>query len=428
MLSFKRQIDKHPKHKIVLFMRVYKGCVLILAVLFISCGNKTAQIWTDRPEFALYGEYFNTVQSQYKVTVKYYEFPSEELKRNGVSPDIVVGSWLKNASTGTLFRSIDDLFGAKKVSRSVFYQKLLAIGRIDRKQFLLPVSFNIPALIFSRDREQGISNSFTIDFEEVKTLSKNYNVVTRGAYTQMGFSPLWNDNFLHTAAVLFGASFREADPLEWDSSALDHAADFIYNWTNEINTNNQAEEDFTFKYFFEPPERLIQSGRILFSYMESRELFTLSGDSKDNLDFRWIMEQSIVPITEDLVFLGIPKKAKNRQAAKAFVRWFFQTENQRLLLEYCRANRINENIFGICHGFSALSTVTEQIFPRFYPELLGRMPPSEYLTPPNILPANWAVIKERVILPYLHDRTRVESASETYSLERRLTDWIRMNR
>jgi hypothetical protein len=416
-------------HKITLFMRVLNSCFLLFAVIFISCnGNKTAQVWTDLPELALYVEYFNSVQNQYKVTVRYYEFLSYELENNFNSPDLAVGSWLKNSSTGENFRSLDNIFGAKKLSRSGFYQRLLAVGRIGRKQFLLPVSFNIPALIFSRDRGQELSNLFTIEFNEIKTLSKDFNVITRGAYTQMGFSPLWNDNFLYITTVLYGASFTEASPLVWDSAALDSSMDFIYNWTQEINTNNQMEEDFTFKYFFEPPERLIQNNRILFSYMDSRDLFTLDVDSKSNLDFRWIMDQYHVPFSEDLVFMGIPKQAKSRKAARAFIIWFFQTENQRLLLEYSRSNRINENVFGICGGFSALNAVTEQIFPRFYPELLGRMPPADFLMPPNVLPDNWSSIKERVILPYLSDRARSERAGDVYPLERRLSDWMRLNR
>jgi ABC-type glycerol-3-phosphate transport system substrate-binding protein len=304
----------------------------------------------------------------------------------------------------------------------------LAAGRIDRNQYLLPVSFNIPALIFSRDMERELSNQFTIDFDEIKDLSGKFNIINGGAYTRMGFSPLWSDGFLFTASVLSGSSFREAAPLTWDATALNSSMDFIYKWTHEINTNHQAEEDFAFKYFFEPPQKLIQSGRILFSYMESSALFTLSQDSKNTLDFRWITEQEKIPITEDIVFLGITKKGRSKSAARAFIQWFFRTENQRLLLEYTKANRINETVFGICGGFSALSPVTEQIFPFFYPELLGRMPPPEFLMPPNMLPVNWAEIKERVILPYLHERARSESAEETNSLERRLSDWLRMNR
>lgn len=422
-------LDKHLSVKIVLIMRIFKGFLLLFTIFLLSCkGTKTALLWTDRPEFALYAEYFNTAQNQYKIGVRYYEYPSEELKTTNTVPDMIAASWLKNASTGTYFRSLDNLFGAKKLSRSIFYPRLLAVGRIDRKQCLFPVSFNVPALIFSRDREQEIPNPFTIDFNEVKKLSKDYNAENLGSYTRIGFSPLWSDEFLLTTAILSGASFREGQPLAWDSAALDRSMDFIYEWTHEINTNNQMEEDFTFKYFFDPPEKLIKNGRILFSYMESRSLFTLSEDNKNNLGFRWIMEQNKVPINEDMVFFGIPKKAKSTAAARAFAQWFFRTESQRLLLEYSKANRISENVFGICGGFSSLSPVTEQIFPLFYPELLGSIPPSEYFMSPNVLPANWAEIKERVLLPYLHDRARSENSDNVYPLEKRLSDWILMNR
>jgi ABC-type glycerol-3-phosphate transport system substrate-binding protein len=403
--------------------------VIVFITLFISCnGNRTAEIWTDRPEFAIYAEYYNTVQNQYKVSIRYREFPTQGLQLSGNIPDIIVGSWLKNSLTDEYFRALDNLLTLKKLYGIEFYPKLLETGKIEKNQYLLPVSFNIPALIFSKNRNRELSSSFTVDFNEIKNLSKSYNAETRGAYTRMGFSPLWNDNFLMTVAVLSGASFREAQPLSWDSAALDNSINFIYSWTREINTNSNAEEDFTFKYFFEPPEKLIQSGRILFSYMESRDIFILSPDVKNNLDFRWIMEQNKVPLMEDMVFLGIPKKAKSQKAARAFILWFFRIENQRLLLEYSKSNRINENVFGICGGFSSLSPVTEQIFPRFYPELLGRMPPSEYFMPPNMLPGNWADIKERVVLPYLNEVSRKQTSVETYPLERRLFDWMRIYR
>ncbi|MDR0301362.1 MAG: hypothetical protein LBI04_03510 [Treponema sp.] len=415
-------------------MRHYSICVCLIAVFLFSCGNnEIAQIWTDRPEFALYGDYFNTSQNQYKVTIKYFESPAAQLRtesrrKSNTYPDIVVGSWLKNSSTTAHFKSLNDLFGANKLSRSIFYQRLLAAGRIDRHQYLLPVSFNVPSLIFSKDKEIEISNSFTLGFEELKKLSGEYNVLNKGSYTRMGFSPLWDDDFLMVTAVLFDSSFREASPLAWDAAALNRSMNFVNDWTVEINTDNQAEEDFTFKYFFEPPEKLIQSGRILFSYMESSKLFTLSEENKNTLDFRWIMEDNKIPITEDTVFLGIPKKGKSQKAAKAFVHWFFKIENQRLLLEYSKVNRINETAFGICDGFSAIGAVTEQIFPRYYPSLLGRMPPSDYLIVPNILPENWAVIRERIVLPYLHDRARNGHSEEAIPLEARLAEWQRINR
>ena len=384
-------------------------------------------IWTDRPEFALYAEYFNTVQNQYKVSVRHIESPTDELRRSN-SPDIIIASRLKNSSTQAYFQSLNNLFSAAKLSRNIFYPLLLTFGRIERTQYLLPVSFNIPALVFAKERNHEMSNQFTIDFDEIKILSKAFNAENRGSYTRLGFSPLWNDNFLLTAAVLSGASFTEAEPLVWDSAALERSMVFIKDWTNEINTSLQAEEDFGFKYFFEPPVKLILSERILFSYMDSRDLFLINDENKPFLDFRWIMEKDNIPIADDMVYIGIPKWAKYEHAARAFIHWFFKIENQRHLLEYFKSNGLSENIFGICSGFSALVPVTEQVYPLFYPELMGRMPPSEFFTPPAILPRRWAAIREKVILHYLHDRARSGSAEEINPLERRLADWMRQNR
>jgi len=409
-------------------MRFFKAGIFLLAAVLISCGDiKTVQIWTDRPEFAIYADYFNNVQNKYKVSVRYKEFPTANLGR-GNSPDIIVASWLNNSSTPVFFKPLNNLFGSSKLSRDTFYPQLLSAGMIDRKQYLLPISFNIPALIFSKDRTQVLSNQFTIDFDEIKELSKIFNVESRGEFTRMGFSPLWNDDFLFTVTILGDASFREANPLAWNSTALDKSIDFINNWTNEINNSIRMDEDFYFKFFIQPPERLIQSGRIFFSYIESDDLFLLSEDIKNDLDFRWIMEDDKIPILEEAVYMGIPRWSRSRKATEAFILWFLTVENQRRLMEYSRNNRINENIFGISGGFSALSPVMEQVYPLFYPELLGRKPPSENFLQPNILPGNWVAIKERVIFPYLHDRTRVEYTNEVTPLEYRLTNWMRLNR
>jgi len=87
-----------------------------------------------------------------------------------------------------------------------------------------------------------------------------------------------------------------------------------------------------------------------------------------------------------------------------------------------------ETSFGIAGGFSAIRPVTEQVFPQFYPDLLRHMPPQDFLSPPNILPSNWMEIKQRVILPYLHDRARHPNNADLIPLERRLADWQRLNR
>jgi hypothetical protein len=412
-----------------------KGFVMFLfcgiPALFASCGFResgVALLWTDRPEFAIYGELFNAAQDKYKIEVTYFESPAQELTETSAYPDLVAASWLKSASTRTLFRPLDQLFKKGGIAKTAFYPRLLTLGNIDGKQYLIPVSFNIPALVFDRGYGETLSNPFTIDMEEIQARGRAYNSHTNEVYTRMGFSPSWNDSFLFVAATLFNAAFREASPIGWDPLALERGMNYIHTWITEANGGVQAEDDFVFKYFYDPPEKLIASGRILFTYMDSSRFFTLMEEQRLGLDFRWISEKDLIPLDEQNVYIGIFKKAPAGEAAAAFIRWFFQAETQRLLLESAKNNRMNETCFGIGGGFSAMRTVTEQIFPQYYQGLLGHMPPETFLSPQNILPRNWMVVKEKVILPYLRERIRHKNRDVVRSLERRITDWYRLNR
>jgi hypothetical protein len=55
------------------------------------------------------------------------------------------------------------------------------------------------------------------------------------------------------------------------------------------------------------------------------------------------------------------------------------------------------------------------------------MPPEDFLSPANILPRNWTSLKERIILPYLHERIHKAGREAIVPLERRISDWYRLN-
>ena len=437
MILFYAGIDKRkggtiefPMEHPVRFRRTLWLAALILPLCLVSCASGDtgkAILWTDRPEFAFYAEYFNNSQDTYKVEVRHFESPSQKLSESGDYPDIVAASWIKNASTRTLFKPLDKIFSGEGLDRSSFYSRLLSLGSIDGRQYLLPVSFNIPAILFAGDFSQGPSNPFIIDMEEIKERGAAFNVESGGVYSKMGFSISSNDEFLFIAATLFGVGFREASPIAWDPQALEQTVTWLRKWIAEANTSIQAEDEFAYKYFYDPPDRLINSGRILYVYMNSADFFTLPEERQVNLDFRWIAANEMIPLDEWSVYYGIHKKTKAGKAAEAFTLWFFKADTQRLLLEAGKTRRLNETIFGISGGFSAMRPVTEQIFPHFYPGLLGHMPPETYLSPANILPRNWMVVKERIILPYLHERIRHANRDEVRSLERRISEWYRVN-
>ena len=398
---------------------------------FFSCssGNDTvAVLWTDKSEFAFYCGYFNTAQDKYKIEIQFYDSPAQKLKESDAHPDIIAGSWLKSASTRSLIKPLDNFFQDGTLSKNDFYSRLLSIGNFDEKQYLLPVSFNAPVVIFSRSNADLLSNPFIISFDEMKELGINYNTSTKGEYTKMGFSPLWDDNFLFLAAELMDVSFREGEPLEWDNESLEKAMNYIYDWIIEANGSIQAVEDFTFKYFSSPLAKLVLAQRIFFSSTGSDSYFTLEEDQRNKIDFRWLAEGDNILLDERSVYLGLTKKGRAANAANAFIEWFFNDDTQRFLLEESRKYRIMDTSFGICGGFSSLRMVTEKLFPQFYPNLLGHMLPEDFLSPSNVLPEDWPILKERVILPYLRERAKKPNDDAIYPLDKRILDWIRVNR
>lgn len=404
---------------------------LFLLGLLSSCqfsGKKTVTLWTDQSDFAVYAEIFNTRQNKYKIEITYFDNLTDTLSKTKKFPDIVVGTGLKNSETRKLFKNLDYFFDELLLKQTSFYTNLLRLGNIDGKQYLLPVSFNIPAVIFSKENSSLISKPFYLTLDDIQSLGKAFNRQNnQGIYTQMGFSPRWDDEFLFIVTRLFNVSYRESNPLAWDAAALDRAMNYVQRWSRESNGSPDKEDDFAFKYLYNPPAVVATSGKILFAYISSQDLFALSEDRLAGLDFRWVGQGNSIPIMEGSPFLGIYKKSKSKEAIDAFIQWFYREDNQREILQQSKELRLLDHSFGIANGFSALRTVTEQIFPTFYPILLGHTPPADTLTPPGILPKNWEIIKTRVIIPYLHEVSRVEKKDSLVSLEKRLAEWLKNN-
>lgn len=412
---------------------VKAAVILILGCLSLLHGSceilepKIAVLWTDQEEFAVYAELFNNSQTQYKIETVFLPYPARKLSNTEVYPDLVVGSWLKSSSTRSLFRPLDHFFDDMYLKRSSFYSRLLDLGFIEDRQYLLPVAFNVPALIYSRDNQNLVEGSFTLNLDQIRTLGAAYNVIQNETYTRMGFSPRWDDEFLYICAVLFDTDFQEGSPLAWEVHALNQAVEYIRSWSREANGGIQAEDEFSFKYLYDPAPKLAASSRVLFAYINSSELFTTPEERRSLLDFRWIEKDGRIPLMERAPYLGVVKRGKAANAANAFVQWFYNEETQRKILEMSKDTRLNETSFGISNGFSSLKNVNEQIFPHFYPGLLGHVPPEDYLVPPNILPGDWIELKEKVVLPFLRDRAAASDIRETASLEKRISDWYRSN-
>ncbi len=418
---------------------------VLFASTFTSCNSQTKPvvIWTDRAEVVSYLELFNLTNEKTKAVIAYKESLADAFPptKDEAIPDIIIGSWLKNSRLEKNFKKINSLLGKNDINPAIFYPELLEYGKSGRSQYLLPVSFNLPALLFSAKYEAMIDNSSMITAEKVKELSAPFNKKNeKSAYIEMGFGPTWNIDFVYTLAKLYGVNFKENGNLfSYDAEKLSELTDFIKTWTTECNTSSKAENDFSYKYLYVPSNKQIETGRCLFSYTTSEQLLALSPEQLENIDFRWVSKDKKISVEDNIVCAGIYKKANSKKNAEIFLKWFFNEDNQMALIERTEKMHLGTYAFGICNGFSSIRVVTERFYPSLYKNLLGSFPAENSLITPNALPSRWKSLLERVIKPYLKDATNTNFSSENSektdeesteqsnypSIESRLNTWAK---
>lgn len=414
-------------------MKKFLFIAVFVCSLLSACKNaedSIAVIWTDRIEFISYCEAFNSAQSRYKITISYKENPADALMDASEQPDIVIGPWLRGDATRVKFSKLGGLLSQKKINPDIFYPLLFELGNSNGSQYLLPVSFNLPTIIFSASQKNIVKTNFTLSLEEMRELAAAYNKKNGSEYTKMGFSPRWDTDFLYVTAQGLDVSFEETQNLfSWNDKMLQELITDTRRWSQEVNTNAAAEDEFKFKYLYDPPYTLITNGRCLFWYLPSDVLFSLNNERLKSLDYRWMNYNGKTPIQDEIIYAGICKKAKNTAAAQAFLLWFFNEESQKNLLARSQTDNMIAPSFGLAGGFSSLKNVTENIFPVYYPLLLKHLPQTDDFSAPHILPHNWLQLKREIIFPYLRDQTRMLSDDEKpLSLNKRISDWYKKSR
>ena len=391
--------------------KYFRMAVLLAActLFFFSCREESQErivIWTSCAEFAQYTELFNSTHPGSNAVIVYKENPAQELPpaKDELPPDIVIGSWLRTDKTHKQFKSLDYLFDRQTISSSMFYTQLLDAGKVRKNQYLLPVSFNLPAVIFADYNSDYIKENYTLTLDQIKAAGLSYNEKDKkDSFSRIGFLPSANDDFLYLTTKLYGVDFREEKgQITWSDLRLRNAVSYDRDWINNTNVSAQDEQDFAYKYLFMPDYRQVTSGRTLLAYTTSNKMFGYMKGQELNIDYRWIKGDGFIPIEDSFLMTGIYAKASNEQGATEFLSWFFDSETQKAILERKIAMELNSEMFGIADGFSALRDITEHILPIYYNQLLTNLPPAQLLRVPQKLPARWDSYKSVVVEPYLN--------------------------
>ncbi len=402
--------------------------ILIVIAVSVSCSKSSRHmvtLWTNRPEIAAYVEEFNATHNLIKVEIEYKEFPGRELASNETPVDLVFDEFLNSFNTVSLFLSLDSMFKNQELDSTHFYKELLSKGVFEEHQILLPVSFNLPLIYFSKDLESEYIVPFFMDIKALEKASAAVRDGSSKSFAKEGFSPLWSKESIFQTAVLNNSDFRQLNTiLSWNEDNLEKTVSFIKDWVETTNGGFVQEKEFEEKFLYDPTPKLINNGRIGFAYSDINSFFTLPPEKRENLEFRWLSSESMVHALNTILFTGIPKKAGHKKEAMAFLTWFFKAETQKKLLEASMHKRIR--IFGIGQGFSSLKTVNNAELPKIYPALMGHIPPESALVFPAPVPENWPVIKEQIIKPWLFEKITVENPPNK-TLKDAILEWERQN-
>ena len=394
----------------------------------ISCGaTPPVVIWTDRPEIVSYVEFFNVAQDKAKAVVVYKDRLAVSLPpaKDEQVPDIVIGSFLRNSRIKKNFAPLGRVFSRSQINPSSIYAPLLEYGRVSGRQYLIPVSFNLPTMIFAQKNHDLIAENMVIDSDTIRDAAGLFNQKSKDDFfIKMGYAPSWNANFIFHIAKMNGAEFGEkGNAFSWNAESLAGAIEYIKSWSLSKNGGTPAEQDFSFKYLYAPAHKLVNSDRCLFSYSKSDDFFNISSEQTESIAFHWLGKGDKIFVNDDMTSLGLYKKSRNVRAACEFFWWFLSEATQKNLLVRTMRMNLDTQTFGICSGFSSIKSVNERIFPAYYKTLLGKMPAENSLVAPLPLPSRWESLKERVIIPYLSEATDTENNTPIKSIDERIAAW-----
>ena len=390
----------------------------LASLLLLSCGtvNRVALLWTDCPEILTAVDMFNAVQHSELVEVRYVpDLPAAlaDIESQGKGePSFVLGRGLRARSLSNRFSPLNHLMGRLSITASSFYPELLAAGRQDEDQILLPVAFNLLLIVGAQGME---STSPIIDMDEIRRGTLIFNDTGAVKGERLGFAPRWPDeDFLFQWAQLRGSRFGETKPgagrkdskgepfrLSWNGDALDSTISALRDFVDQVNGSAETEDAYAFKYLFAPGYQNVESGKLLFTAMDSSSFFLLPSLTRGRLVFRYFGDSGKLAVRDDIIYTGILRKGSGKNAAEGFLRWFYKAQNQAALLDRARTLRISESAFGVAGGFSAITEVTEKILPKYYADLSGKVPPATAIHPPETMPPYWYRIKKDFVLPWL---------------------------
>ena len=383
---------------------------LAIGALCISTGCPAniaheTRIVTDTPDLQLYVDYYNARFPRAHIILSYMTDIAPERFSAPNIPDVVIAKNIAYPQSARAFGALNARRIRARYAADDLITPLLETGRSGAFQKLIPLSYNVPLIVFSREHNFTFTDSVTTTLEEIRRLSDQFTEYNDGRYTRVGYSPLWEGDILYLGAEIFGASYRHsrAGRLQWNEEQMFDALNYFSAWIDN-ESNPGASNQFTSTYFRPPAHTALISGEIGFIYMDLIEFASLGSGYHQQLDFRILANAVGVTPLDDILYIGIPRGARRKAHARDFLYWLLDSDSHALLLE----ENVDKNIgiFGFAGALPITHYTTTFIIPRYYPWLIGRIPTSTRILPVSAKTRHWHLIKDEVVIPWLENHLR----------------------
>lgn len=395
---------------------------MVLTVLAM-CGSNTSEpvtVWTSEPLIADYFDWYNANVDGAPVEVRPIEAGAgyELVTTEESSPDLIIDRNLLKGDASAEYASLDGIVDGRV---DEFYRPILEAGRIDETFRLVPLSFDVPAVMFADAWQPAQDERRSLDIEELREAAGAFNESNDERPVRMGYSPIWQPSFALAATNAFGVRFREGPeemPL-WSSDAADEVIAFMREWSTQTNPGAGAEESFQDRYLVGPGNRSVQQGRAGFWYTTAAEFYTMPDREIADLDVRWLTRDNTLDVGDHIRWAAIPAGSDQPESARSLLRWLLNPDTQRRLIDASYGDR--EPSFGLASGFSSLKEVNTRYLTETHPELTGRVPGESQLRRPVVEHALWPRLAEGVVIPWLREAVQEE---QDLPLAERLRNWL----
>ena len=393
--------------------------LLVLLSALTGCSPTAVVLWTNVPDLVPAVELYNASQSDHIVELVFRADLGSALRLAETPPDLIVGTSVEDRATARLLQPLDRLL-RRELDPESFYADLLATGARNGRQYLLPVSFNLPVVYFrGRLPEMGVSIVITPD--EMRAHGEAFNVAEGDEWVRLAYSPIWNPAFLYQYLRTKGLQGRETEngAPTWQADTIAAGIAAAQEWIDEQG-GREADRAFQQKYLYDPQIELVRRGRVAFGYDASDGFLSRSDVRREGLGFRWLGTEGAVHALETVVYAGIPAGARSRRGAERFLVSLLTEQQQSLVMESALRKRVNS--FGFAGGLSALWRVTERHLPVHFPELAGKIPPAGWLRFAPASPRHWDSIVREVVEPWL--MREVTDTVQARDLESSVRAWL----